>query len=130
MTDREDLQKAHQMDEADLLSQPSMSSSLDDSFYILKKTLYRLLATASISTLVSMSKKVKHSIERDVIEVWRARMDGAFKDVANGGGVGRAREEERERREKEAKVTYIVRSSILGLQHSILMPMTLYHRYT
>lgn len=97
------------MDELDLFSQPSLSSSLDDTFYILKKTLYRLLATASVSTLVSMSKKVKSSMDRDVIEVWRARMDGAFKEVENGGGVGRAREEERERREKEAKATYIVR---------------------
>lgn len=98
------------MDEIDFTSEPALSSSLDDTFYILKKTLYRLLSTASLPTLVSMCKKVRLSIEQDVAEVWRARMDASFKEVANGGGTGRAREEERERREKEAKSTYIVRS--------------------
>lgn len=97
------------MDELDHLSQPTLSSSLDDTFYILKKTLYRLLSTSSIDTLVAMAKEVRQIMERDVADVWRAKMDGAFKDVAAGGGVGRAREEEKDRREKEAKAVFIVR---------------------
>lgn len=97
------------MDELDLVSQPSLSSSLDDTFYILKKTLYRLLSTASIETLAMMCKEVRQIIERDVADVWRGRMDGAFKDVAAGGGVGRAREEEKDKREREAKAMFIVR---------------------
>lgn len=36
-------------------------------------------------------------------------MDGAFKDVAGGGGVVRAREEEKERRERDAKAVFVVR---------------------
>lgn len=102
------------MDELDFLSQPTLSSSLDDTFYILKKTLYRLLSTSSITTLVSMSKEVRTIIERDVAEVWRTRLDGAFKDVGAGGGVGRAREEEKDRREKEAKATFVVRLFFLS----------------
>lgn len=96
------------MDELDHLSSPSLSSSLDDTFYILKKTLYRLLSTSNIDVVVSMAKEIRSAIERDVAEVWRRRLDGAFKDVGAGGGVGRAREEEKERREREAKAVFIV----------------------
>ena len=96
------------MDELDHLSSPSLSSSLDDTFYILKKTLYRLLSTSDIETVVAMAKEVRSIVERDVAEVWRKRLDGAFKDVGAGGGVGRAREEEKERREREAKAVFIV----------------------
>lgn len=96
------------MDEPDLASKPSLSSSLDDTFYILKKTLYRLLSTASIETLVSTCKEVRRIMDKDVAEVWRAAMDGAFKDVASGGGVVRAREEEKERRERDAKAVFVV----------------------
>jgi hypothetical protein len=96
------------MDEVDLLSNPSLSSSLDDTFYILKKTLYRLVSTASIDTLVVMCKEVRRIMEKDVADIWRGVMDGAFKEVASGGGVGRTREEERERREYDARVTFVV----------------------
>lgn len=92
------------MDEIDLLSQPYLSSSLDDTFYILKKTLYRLLSTSSIATLVSISKEVKKIIERDVAEVWRGAMEGAFKDVNTGGGGSM----EKERRERDAKTIFTV----------------------
>ncbi|KAL8286854.1 hypothetical protein RQP46_003860 [Phenoliferia psychrophenolica] len=104
---RSSIEKAHQMDELDHLSQPTLSSSLDDTFYILKKTLYRLLSTSSIATLVSMTKEVRTIMERDVADVWRVRMDSAFKEVGTGGGTGRAREEEKDRREKDAKATFI-----------------------
>lgn len=109
------LLQAHQMDELDLSSSPSLSSSLDDVFYILKKTLYRMLSTANIVSLVVMTKEVRTVVERDVVEGWRGKLDGAFRDVANGGGGGsvvggsRAREEEKERREREARGVFIVR---------------------
>ncbi|KAK4703766.1 conserved oligomeric Golgi complex subunit 4, partial [Phenoliferia sp. Uapishka_3] len=105
---RSSIEKSHLMDELDLSSPPSLSSSLDDTFYILKKTLYRLLSTSDIATMVDMAKELRSIMERDVADVWRVKMEGAFKDVANGGGVGRAREEEKDRREKEAKAVYIV----------------------
>jgi len=105
---RSSIEKAHQVDELDTLSQPSLSSSLDDTFYILKKTLYRLVSTGSIQTVVGLGKEVRMMVERDVAEVWRARMEGAFKDVNAGGGVGRAREEEKDRREREARGVFII----------------------
>ncbi|GAA6054222.1 hypothetical protein JCM3770_001399 [Rhodotorula araucariae] len=121
------IERAHQMDEADFSSTPFFSSSLDDTFYIIKKTLHRAVGTANVSNLVAMSKELRVVLERDVAEVWRARIEGAFKDLAANaqpqsaiGGIavggmsgmaqlgGRAREEERDAREREARNVYIV----------------------
>ncbi|GAA5821216.1 hypothetical protein JCM11251_004517 [Rhodosporidiobolus azoricus] len=124
---RSAIERAHQVDEPDLSSTPFLSSSLDDIFFIFKKTLQRLVSTAQVDNLVSTNKELRAVLDRDVAEIWRARMEGAFKDLQAGssggasalvgvGGMGgmaanlggRAREEERERKEKEARNTYIV----------------------
>ncbi|TNY17793.1 COG4 transport protein-domain-containing protein [Rhodotorula diobovata] len=121
------IERAHQMDEPDFSSTPYLSSSLDDTFYIVKKTLHRVVSTASVSNLVGMCKEMRIVLERDVAEVWKARIEGAFKDLAANaqsqsaiGGMavtgmagmaqlgGRAREEERETRERDARNVYIV----------------------
>jgi len=120
------------MDEPDLNSSPTLSSSLDDIFYILKKTLYRLLSTGSISAVSSLCRELRMVLDEDVAEVWRSRMETCLKDLqagqqqgstiaigvgAMGGmaamGGGRAREEEKERREKEARGIFIVCSNFL-----------------
>ncbi|KDE05958.1 hypothetical protein MVLG_03644 [Microbotryum lychnidis-dioicae p1A1 Lamole] len=121
---RSSIEKAQQMDELDLNSSPYLSSSLDDTFYILKKTLYRLLSTNHVETVVGMAKEIRTIVDRDVGEVWKYKMDGAFKEfnfsssaMAVGnvivGGVhvnvpgGRAREEEKERKEAAARSAFI-----------------------
>lgn len=134
------------MDELDPLSSPSLSSSLDDVFYILKKTLYRLVSTSNVDTVSQTAKDVRLIVERDVADVWRKRLEQAFNrenstssglsvggisgpgSAANAvlGGLsaagvsssalsagasvvgGRAREEEKERREREMRATFIV----------------------
>jgi hypothetical protein len=114
------------MDELDLISTPTLSSSLDDIFYILKKTLYRLISTGSISAVTALCRELRSVLEENVTEVWRSRMETALKDLqagqqgsgmaigvgAMGGmasiGGGRAREEEKERKEKEARSVFIV----------------------
>lgn len=72
-------------------------------------------------------------LDQDVAEIWRARIEGAFKDLAAAsagsqggmaigvGGIsgvaaiaGRGREEERERREREARSTFVVSWVRLG----------------
>ncbi|GAA5924274.1 hypothetical protein JCM10213_004539 [Rhodosporidiobolus nylandii] len=122
---RSAVERAHQMDEPDFSSAPFLSSSLDDIFFIVKKTLHRIVGTAHIDNLVATTKELRAVLERDVAEIWRTRMEAAFKDLAAGssgatslvgvGGMGgmaqlggRAREEERERKEKEARNTYII----------------------
>lgn len=106
--------QAHQLDSPDFSNPPHLSTSLDDIFYLIKKTLYRILSTASIDTTVSLTREVRRVLERDVAEVWRAVIEGVFRDLANAGnassglGGGRAKEEERERREREAGKSCIV----------------------
>ncbi|GAA5965855.1 hypothetical protein JCM21900_005467, partial [Sporobolomyces salmonicolor] len=123
---RSAIERAHQVDEPDSTSSPALSSSLDDIFYIVKKTLYRLVSTAHVDNVVAMGKELRTVLDRDVAEVWRQRMEGALKDltanastgsamtigVGGMGGMaamgGRAREEEKERREKEARVVFVI----------------------
>ncbi|GAA5891294.1 hypothetical protein JCM6882_004648 [Rhodosporidiobolus microsporus] len=122
---RSAIERAHQMDEPDFTATPFLSSSLDDIFFIFKKTLQRLVSTARVDNLIATNKELRAVLDRDVAEIWRARMEGAFKDLAAGSGGasalvnvggmggmaamgGRAREEERERKEKEARNTYII----------------------
>jgi hypothetical protein len=138
------------MDELDPLSSPSLSSSLDDVFYILKKTLYRLVSTSNVETVSQTVKDIRLIVERDVADVWRKRLEHVFnqRDAGTGSGLsvggittgaagsaanavlgglsaagvgtgalaagasvvggGRAREEEKERRESEMRATFIV----------------------
>lgn len=106
------------MDELDLLSSPSLSSSLDDTFYILKKSLYRLLSTSNIDAVVALSSQFRATVESGVVEVWRRRLEGAFVGIGTGGAGlgGRTREEEKERKEREAKGVFMVRfRSLLAL---------------
>ncbi|GAA5979541.1 hypothetical protein JCM11641_005429 [Rhodosporidiobolus odoratus] len=117
---RSAIERAHQMDEPDLSSSPFLSSALDDIFFIVKKTLHRTVSTSNVDNLFAANKELRATLDRDVAEIWRARMEGAFKDLAASsvaasglvgvGGMGgmaamggKAREEERERKEKEAR---------------------------
>ncbi|GAA6019251.1 hypothetical protein JCM11491_001290 [Sporobolomyces phaffii] len=120
------IERAHQVDELDLISSPTLSSSLDDIFYILKKTLYRLVSTGSITAVVALCRELRSVLDENVADVWRSRMETALKDLqagqqgsgmaigvgAMGGmaamGGGRAREEEKERKEREARSVFIV----------------------
>ncbi|GAA5858483.1 hypothetical protein JCM8547_007326 [Rhodosporidiobolus lusitaniae] len=122
---RSAVERAHQNDGPDFSTTPFLSSSLDDIFYVYKKTLHRVVNTARADNLVAANKELRAVLDRDVADVWRQRMEAAFKDLAAGastasglvgvgamGGMaamgGRAREEGRERKEKEARNTYII----------------------
>ncbi|ORY88716.1 COG4 transport protein-domain-containing protein [Leucosporidium creatinivorum] len=101
---RSSVEKAHQMDELDPLSTPSLSSSLDDTFYILKKI-------PLSPTIHVQHRDLRQTVENGVVEVWRRRLEGAFVGVGGTGGAGlggRAREEEKERKEREAKGVFMI----------------------
>lgn len=118
--------QAHFVDEPDLSSSPNVSSSLDDIFFIVKKVLHRVVSTANLPNLLIFNKELRIVLDQDIADIWRARIETAFKDlaanVASQGGMnigvggisgvaaiaGRGREEERERKEKEARTTFIV----------------------
>ena len=97
------IEKAHQIDEPDLAARPVVSSALDDTFYILKKIISRILSTSNVHTLDAMCKAIRTILERDFAQALRRRMEGTFANLSQG------RTEEKDRKERDARSTYIVR---------------------
>lgn len=96
------IEKAHRLDSPETNSQPHLSSILDDTFYLLKLVVNRVLSIGSITTLKSMRCRIVEVIERDYLDVIRKKMDGVY---ISSGGQDRA---ERDRREKDQKAAFIV----------------------
>ncbi|WVQ77082.1 hypothetical protein IAR50_006765 [Cryptococcus sp. DSM 104548] len=90
---RMSIEKAHKLDSPDIDSTPHLSSILDDTFYLLRLVLSRLLSCGSVHTLKSMRKKLGEVVERDYTAVIRMKMEGVYAVPSSGT--------ERERREKE-----------------------------
>ena len=114
---RTSIEKAHQIDEIDSTGRPVVSSALDDAFYVLKKVLSRLVSVASASIIADASKEIATIIERDYAGGLRKRIEQALVGVNAAPTTqaplqlvgGRAREDERERKERDARDTLIVR---------------------
>jgi len=90
---RSSVEKAHQLDEADLFNKPLLSSSLDDTFFILKKVLLRLVTTSALQTHKRMCTEISIIMERDFSEVLRKRMDSVWTTIAATTQAARAKEE-------------------------------------
>lgn len=98
------IEKAHFLDEPDLVSQPVVSSVLDDTFFLLKKIIGRIVSSGNVSVLVTMSKSIRVIMERDFAQVLKKRMESVF--ALLGSNQGRA--DEKEKREREARLIYTV----------------------
>jgi hypothetical protein len=95
------IEKAHRLDSPETTSKPHLSSILDDTFYLLKLVINRVLSIGSISTIKSMRISIAQVIERDYLGIIRKKMDGVYATT----GQDRA---ERERRERDQKSAFIV----------------------
>lgn len=113
--------QTHKMDTPDLSSKPQISSTVDDTFYLLKLVLNRLISTGNLVTFSSMREKISTIIERDYLGVLQKKMDAVYSGAASvgmgfGGGVGsslagltgQGKESERERRERDLRTSYSV----------------------
>ncbi|GHJ84675.1 hypothetical protein NliqN6_1077 [Naganishia liquefaciens] len=115
---RSSIEKAHKMDTPDLSSQPHISSTVDDTFYLLKLVLNRLISTGNLATLTSMREKISSIIERDYLGVLQKKMDAVYSGAGVGLGfgtgvssslaglTGQSKEGERERRERDLRTSY------------------------
>jgi hypothetical protein len=115
------------MDTPDLSSQPHISSTVDDTFYLLKLVLNRLVSTGNLATLTSMRERISSIIERDYLGVLQKKMDAVYSGAGVGLGfgtgvgsslaglTGQGREGERERRERDLRTSYGVRCSCVPL---------------
>jgi len=96
------IEKAHRLDSPETSSKPHLSSILDDTFYLLKLVINRLLSIGSIATIKSMRQNIESVMERDYLGIIRKKMDGVYTSVGN---LDRG---ERERRERDQKSAFIV----------------------
>jgi conserved oligomeric Golgi complex subunit 4 len=110
------IEKAHQIDEFDNTSKPLVSSVLDDTFYIIKKVILRLISSASSSTLQGSLTEIHQIMERDYVGGLRRKIEMSLSSIAGQVSTGpvpvlgsRSREDERDRKEKEVKTSLVVR---------------------
>jgi hypothetical protein len=96
------IEKAHRLDSPETSSKPHLSSILDDTFYLLKLVINRVLSIGSISTIKSVRLGIMQVMERDYLGIIRKKMDGVY------GAMGNLDRAERERRERDQKSAFIV----------------------
>nr|XP_019000435.1 uncharacterized protein I203_06849 [Kwoniella mangroviensis CBS 8507]OCF63896.1 hypothetical protein I203_06849 [Kwoniella mangroviensis CBS 8507] len=101
---RMSIEKAHRLDSPDTSSRPHLSSILDDTFYLLKLVLGRLLSCGSMATLRSMRQKLAEVIERDYTGVIRKKMDAVYV----GQAPAQDRGSEKDKRESDQRSAFII----------------------
>ncbi|WWC99798.1 hypothetical protein V866_006706 [Kwoniella sp. B9012] len=101
---RMSIEKAHRLDSPDTTSRPHLSSILDDTFYLLKLVLGRLLSCGSMATLRSMRQKLAEVIERDYTGVIRKKMDAVYVGQAPAQDRGL----EKDKRERDQRSAFII----------------------
>ncbi|WVQ62081.1 uncharacterized protein L199_000216 [Kwoniella botswanensis] len=101
---RMSIEKAHRLDSPDTTSRPHLSSILDDTFYLLKLVLGRLLSCGSMATLRSMRQKLAEVIERDYTGVIRKKMDAVYVGQASAQDRGL----EKDKRERDQRSAFII----------------------
>jgi hypothetical protein len=99
---RSSVEKAHRLDQPEMSTKPHLSSILDDTFYLIKTVLSRVLSSGSIATLKTMRERIASVLEKDYAAVLSKKMESA---LAPSNLYDRA---EKERREKDQKATFIV----------------------
>ncbi|WWC86365.1 uncharacterized protein L201_001241 [Kwoniella dendrophila CBS 6074] len=100
---RMSIEKAHRLDSPDTSIRPHLSSILDDTFYLLKLVIGRLLSCGSIATLRSMRQKLAEVIERDYTGVIRKKMDAVYM-----GQVPSSQGTEKDKRERDQRSAFII----------------------
>ncbi|GAA5946587.1 hypothetical protein JCM3765_000310 [Sporobolomyces pararoseus] len=78
---KKSIERAHRMDELDFTNFPPLSSSLDDIFYILKKTLYRSTSLGSIEILEKFNYELNRVLNKQVVEVWNSKLQDYLKEL-------------------------------------------------
>ncbi|KAH9820724.1 COG4 transport protein-domain-containing protein [Melampsora americana] len=97
--------------ELDLSSTPYLSSALDDTFYMIKKVLYRSINSGQVTCLKNMIRAITEIAQRDFGEVIKHRLDNVGTAIGGTGfgiGIGSKSGEGKDKREKNVINSYIV----------------------
>jgi hypothetical protein len=127
--------QALRLDTPDTTSKPHLSSAPDDTFYLLKVVLYRLVTSSSLPTLQRMIALVSEAIETDYLGGIKRKMDGVYTGVRNAGAAlatqgGQSKGGEAERMEREMRGSFVVISSLAGRKASPAFLLTSQYRFT
>ncbi|GFZ43643.1 hypothetical protein JCM24511_01363 [Saitozyma sp. JCM 24511] len=99
---RSSIEKAQRLDSPELSARPHLSSVLDDTFYLLKLVIQRVLSCGSLPTLRSMRQRISDVVDRDYTQVIKRKMDAVY------GGQGVAdRERDKSKEQRSAFIIYL-----------------------
>ncbi|KAK4683669.1 conserved oligomeric Golgi complex subunit 4, partial [Tremellales sp. Uapishka_1] len=86
-------------------NRPHLSSILDDTFYLLKLIINRVLSSGSLSTLRAMREKISQVMERDYTGVIKKKMEAVYAGNASAGSAERG---EKDRRDREIRSSFLI----------------------
>ncbi|BEI80430.1 hypothetical protein CcaverHIS002_0109590 [Cutaneotrichosporon cavernicola] len=99
---RSSVEKAHRLDLPDTSTKPHLSSILDDTFYLIKVVLNRVLSSGSLSALHALREHISTVLEKDYASILSKKMERVYAQPVT---YDRA---EKAIREKDQKETYII----------------------
>ena len=91
--------QAHSFSKPDFTQFPTITTTPDDAFYILKIVLNRLLSTGSLKIVEKTSELLREVLDRDYVGVIKKKLDDVYR---TGGSSSVARSE------KESRQGFIV----------------------
>ncbi|KAH9890716.1 COG4-domain-containing protein [Cubamyces lactineus] len=92
------IEKAHRLSSQDLSQTPITTTTPDDTFYILKSVLSRMLSSASLATVQRTSEQLRDVMDKDYARVIKQKLDNVYKGSSAGTGT-RGDKVERENRQ-------------------------------
>ncbi|CAO1615642.1 unnamed protein product [Sympodiomycopsis kandeliae] len=109
---RSSIEKAHKIDKPDHNIYPWTSSVLDDSFFLLRAALSRLLSTSHIPTLNNTLKAIRNIADEDYIQVLVRRMEMTWRNV--GGALSGPDGPRKEIATREMRLSFVLYTNILS----------------
>ncbi|GMK54850.1 hypothetical protein CspeluHIS016_0114360 [Cutaneotrichosporon spelunceum] len=99
---RSSVEKAHRLDLPDTTTKPHLSSILDDTFYLIKVVLNRVLSSGSLPALRALRERISTVLEKDYAAILTKKAERVYAQAVT---YDRA---EKAVREKDQKETYII----------------------
>lgn len=100
--------QAHRLDQPDHSSNPYTSSLLEDVFYVLRSVLSRVLLTSSTSTVSSMIRVIRTTIDEEFVGVLVRRMDAIGRSAQSVMAVDGPRKENASREMRSVFVVSMI----------------------
>lgn len=101
-------------------SEPPQTTTPDDTFYILKLVMNRLVSTGSVRCVERMGGLIRQIIERDLAAVIRRKMEEIYSSQGQASRVVGGSAAQKDKLEKENRNAFIVSSPLNVLKERSL----------